>query len=46
VSFEKWELRLDQRITEVEEVYENGVETITPVCGTPLPETLNLGSDT
>ena len=45
VSFEKWGLRLDQRITEVEEVYENGVETITPVCGTPLPETLNLGSE-
>lgn len=46
VSFEQWGLRLDQRITEVEEVYENGVETITPVCGTPLPETLNLGSGT
>ena len=44
VSFEKWGLRLDRRITEVEEVYENGVETITPVCGTPLPETLDLGS--
>ncbi len=46
VSFEKWGLRLDQRITEVEEVYEGGTVTITPVCGTPLPETLNLGSDT
>lgn len=45
VSFEKWGLRLDQRITEVEEVYENGIETITPTCGTPLPETLNLGDD-
>lgn len=46
VSFEKWGITLNQRITEVEEVYENGTETITPVCGTPLPETLNLGSDT
>lgn len=43
VSFEKWGLRLDQRITEVEEVYENGIETITPVCGNPLPEKLDLG---
>jgi hypothetical protein len=46
VSFEKWGIRLDQRITEVEEVDEGGVMTITPVCGNPLPETLNLGSDT
>jgi len=45
VSFEKWGIRLDQRITEVEEVDENSVITITPVCGTPLPEVLNLGSD-
>lgn len=46
VSFEKWGLRLDQRITEVEEVDEGGAMTITPTCGNPLPETLNLGSDT
>jgi hypothetical protein len=46
VSFEKWGILLNQRITEVEEVYENGVLTVTPVCGTPLPEKLNLGSDT
>lgn len=45
VSFEKWGLLLNRRITEVEEVYENNVATITPVCGTPLPETLNLGDD-
>ena len=45
VSFEKWGIRLDQRITEVEEVDEGGVVTITPTCGNPLPETLNLGSD-
>ncbi|MGX8701514.1 siphovirus ReqiPepy6 Gp37-like family protein [Caproiciproducens sp.] len=45
VSFEKWGITLNQRITEVEEVYENGVMTVTPVCGTPLPEVLNLGSD-
>jgi hypothetical protein len=46
VSFEKWGIRIDERITEVEEVYENGVETVTPTCGSPLPETLDLGSDT
>ena len=46
VSFEWWGIRLDQRITEIEEVDEGGVMTITPVCGNPLPETLDLGSDT
>jgi hypothetical protein len=46
VSFEKWGILLNQRVTEVEEVYEKGIETITPTCGTPLPETLDLGSDT
>ena len=40
VSFEKWGLRLDQRITEVEEVYENGIETVTPTCGSSLPEAI------
>lgn len=45
VSFEKWGIRLDERITEVEEVDENGVVTITPTCGSPLPEALNLGDD-
>ena len=46
VSFECWGLRLDRRITEVEEVDEGGVVTVTPTCGSPLPETLDLGSDT
>jgi hypothetical protein len=45
VSFEKWGIRLDERITEVEEVDENGVIVITPTCGSPLPETLNSGDD-
>ena len=45
VSFEKWGVLLNQRITEVEEIYENGVATVTPVCGNPLPDTLNLGDD-
>jgi hypothetical protein len=46
VSFEKWGLLLNQRITEVEEVYENGIVTVTPTCGSPLPETLSIGDDT
>ena len=46
VTFAKWGIRIDERITEVEEVDENGVETITPTCGSPLPETLDLGDDT
>lgn len=46
VSMEKWGILLNQRITEVEEVYENSVETVTPTLGTPLPETLNLGDGT
>ena len=45
VSFEKWGMRLDERITAVEEVDENGVVTVTPTCGSPLPETLKLGDD-
>ena len=45
VSIEKWGILLNQRITEVEEVDEGGVLTVTPVCGSPLPETLNLGDD-
>lgn len=46
VSFENWGIRIDERITEVEEVYENGTAAVTPTCGSPLPETLNLGDDT
>ena len=45
VSFEKWGLRLDRRITEVEEVDEGGVVAITPTCGNPLPEAFDLGDD-
>lgn len=45
VSFEKWGIKIDRRVTEVEEVYEGGTETVTPVCGDPLPESLDLGSD-
>lgn len=46
ISMGKWGITLSQRITEVEEVDEGGVFTITPTCGTPLPEKLDLGDDT
>lgn len=43
VTFKSNGITLSQRITEVEEVDENGVFTVTPVCGSPLPEILNIG---
>lgn len=33
-----WNKAIDVRITEVEEVYENGITTIEPTFGSPLPE--------
>lgn len=45
VQYTKLGLTTNQRITEVEEVYENGTATVTPTFGTPLPETLNLEED-
>lgn len=43
VQYTRLGITTNQRITEVEEVYENGTETVTPTFGTPLPETLDLG---
>lgn len=37
-----WGISMDQRVTEVEEVYENDAMTVTPTLGTPAPETYNL----
>lgn len=37
-----WGLQTDQRVTEVEEVYENNGFSATPTLGTPLPETFKL----
>lgn len=34
----EWGKTLNVRITEIEEVYENGIVTITPTFGSPLPE--------
>ena len=38
----EWGVAMDQRVTEVEEVYENDAMTVTPTLGTPAPETYNL----
>lgn len=38
----KWGVAMDQRVTEVEEVYESDAITVTPTLGTPAPETYNL----
>lgn len=37
-----WGVAMDQRITEVEEVFEGDAMSITPTMGTPAPETYNL----
>jgi len=37
-----WGVSMDQRVAEVEEVYENDAMTVTPTLGTPAPETYNL----
>jgi hypothetical protein len=38
----KWGISVNKRITEVEEIFENGVHNIIPTFGTPLPETLEI----
>lgn len=37
-----WGVAMDRRVTEIEEVYENDVMTVTPTLGTPAPETYNM----
>lgn len=46
VEYARLGLAMHERVTEVEEVFEGGVVTYTPVFGTPLPEKLDLGDDT
>ena len=41
VKKESWNIEEDLRITEVEEVIENNVVTVTPTFGTPLKETFS-----
>ena len=37
-----WGIRMDKRITEIQEVYENGGLSIVPTFGDPLPDTVDL----
>lgn len=42
IESNQWGISIDRRITEVEEIAENGVLQIVPTFGTPQPETLDL----
>lgn len=42
VDKKAWGIKMDKRITEVQEVYENGGISIVPTFGDPLPDTVDL----
>ncbi|MCM1218046.1 MAG: siphovirus ReqiPepy6 Gp37-like family protein [Lachnospiraceae bacterium] len=44
VKKKSWGLYTDQRITEIQEVYEYGTGYIVPTLGDPLPETIDWGN--
>ena len=46
VEYTRLGITMNERVTEVEEVFEGGVATYTPVFGSPLPEKLDIGDDT
>lgn len=41
VHKKQWGISADMRITEVEEIYEKGILQVSPVFGSPLPETVD-----
>lgn len=45
VNKKAWGIKMDKRITEIQEVYENGGLTIVPTFGDPLPDTVNLSDN-
>lgn len=45
VKKQNWGISVNLRITEIEEVYENGGMEVHPVFGTPLPETIDWRDD-
>lgn len=45
VRKKSWGLEMDKRITEVQEIYENGSFSIVPTFGDPLPETIELSDN-
>lgn len=40
-----WGLEMDKRITEIQEIYENGSFSIVPTFGDPLPEVIDLSDN-
>jgi len=47
VTVEKkaWSIEMDKRITEIQEIYENGGFSIVPTFGSPLPEKVDLADN-
>lgn len=47
VTVEKkaWSIQMNKRITEIQEIYENGGFSIVPTFGSPLPETVDLSDN-
>ena len=45
VNKKAWGIKMDKRITEIQEVYENGGLTIVPTFGDPLPDTVDLSDN-
>lgn len=45
VNKKAWGLEMDKRITEIQEIYENGGFTIVPTFGDPLPDAVDLSDN-
>lgn len=45
VNKKAWGIKMDKRITEVQEVYENGGLSIVPTFGDPLPDKIDLSDN-
>lgn len=45
VNKKAWGIEMDKRITEIQEVYENGGLSIVPTFGDPLPDTVDLSDN-
>ena len=41
IKKKSWNMQADMRITEVQEIYENGAMVISPTLGNPMPETID-----
>lgn len=41
VKKDSWNISVDMRITAIQEIYENGIMTVTPTLGNPLSETID-----